>query len=159
SNPAIVRKALASDDFYRVQIGSLAREGRSVREIYEAILVDDARAACDVLRAVYDDTRGRDGFVSLEVSPYLAYDPEGTLAEARHFVTAVDRPNLMIKIPGTEAALPAIEQALREGINVNITLLFSVERYDKVARAYVAGLRRRLRERQPVDGVASVASF
>ncbi|HET9948134.1 MAG TPA: transaldolase, partial [Longimicrobiales bacterium] len=159
TNPAIVQKALAGDDSYGVQVAGLASEGRTVREIYDAIVVEDVRAACEVLRPVYEETDGRDGYVSLEVSPYLAYDPEGSLAEARRYVAAVDRPNLMIKIPGTAAAIPAIEQALYEGINVNITLLFSVKRSEQVARAYVDALRRRLRERQPISSLASVASF
>ncbi|MGD2046110.1 MAG: bifunctional transaldolase/phosoglucose isomerase [Gemmatimonadota bacterium] len=159
SNPAIFRKALASGDDYYDQIQELAARGCSVSEIYEKVVTRDIRDACDALADVHRESDGRDGFVSLEVSPHLAYDPDGTLAEARRLYEAVDRPNVMIKIPATEVALPVIEEALYEGINVNITLLFSVERYISVAEAYLAAMTRRANERLPLRDVASVASF
>src|SRR5690606_28544270 len=115
--------------------------------------------ACDILRSVYDRTEGRDGFVSLEVSPHLARDAAASIAEARRFWQAVGRPNLLIKIPGTAEGVPAIEALLFEGINVNITLLFAVERYEQVARAYMTALERRKAADARLDGVASVASF
>lgn len=159
SNPAIFDKAFSGKDGYDEQIEKLAARGLGAREIYETIAVQDVQSACDVLRQVYDETEGRDGFVSLEVSPYLAYDSEATLRHARHLNGAVARPNVMIKIPATEAGLPVIEEALYEGINVNITLLFSVRRYGKVARAYLQALERRLAAGRTVHDVASVASF
>lgn len=159
SNPAIFHKAISQPGEYDDQIASLARAGASVAQIYERLVVEDIRAACDVLRPVYDESAGRDGFVSLEVSPHLVHDPHGTLAEARHLHQAVDRPNLMIKIPGTPAGVGAIEEALVEGININVTLLFGVEAYEAVAQAYLRALQRRLAAGQRVDRVASVASF
>jgi transaldolase/glucose-6-phosphate isomerase len=159
SNPAIFSKAISGGGEYDEQIEALAREGRSLQEIYEEVVVEDIRDACDVLRPVYDESDGRDGFVSLEVSPYLAHDTEGSIREARRLYRAVDRPNVLIKIPGTVAGVPAIEELLYEGINVNVTLLFSIEAYDAVARAHLRALERRLEEGSPVDDVASVASF
>ena len=159
SNPAIFSKAISGGGEYDDQIERLAREGRSLGEIYEEVVVEDIRGACDVLRPVYDESGGRDGFVSLEVSPWLAHDTEGSIREARRLFRAVDRPNVLIKIPGTEAGVPAIEELLYEGINVNVTLLFSIEAYEAVARAHIRALERRLEEGSPVDGVASVASF
>jgi len=159
SNPAIFDKAISNSDDYADQIKQLVQERRSVREIYEALVVKDVQDACDVLRPVYDDTDGLDGFVSLEVSPYLAHDTEGTMTEARRLYKAVDRPNCFIKIPGTKEGVPAIEQMLYEGVNINITLLFSIESYEAVAQAYVKALERRAEEGKSVDDVSSVASF
>lgn len=159
SNPAIFQKAISQGQEYDSDIERLAREGLSTSEIYERVVVDDIRAACDVLRPVYDDSDRADGFVSLEVSPYLAHDTEGSLEEARHLFRLVDRPNVMIKIPGTPAGVPAIEEALYEGINVNITLLFSIQSYEAVAGAYLRALERRAEAGRRVDDVASVASF
>ena len=127
SNPAIFEKAILGSTDYDEQVAELAAEGHDARGIYEEIAIKDVQLAADVLRPVWDEASGADGFVSLEVEPSLAHDTDGTLAQARDLWRRVDRPNLMIKIPGTEAGLPAIEQAISEGINVNVTLLFSVE--------------------------------
>ncbi len=156
-NPAIFRAALHGSDAYDQQISELA--AHPLNDIYEALIVSDVRDACDIFRPVYDHTEGRDGFVSLEVSPYLARDTQGSIMEARRLWEAVARPNLLIKIPGTFEGIAAIEALLFAGINVNITLLFSVERYEEVARAYMNALDRRKAAGQPVSGIASVASF
>jgi transaldolase/glucose-6-phosphate isomerase len=159
SNPAIFYKAISGSDDYDLQIEELVHRGLEVHEIYEELVVTDIRDACDVLQPVYEASEGMDGFVSLEVSPYLAHDTEATLAEARRLFQAVDRPNLLIKIPGTPAGIPAIEEALFEGINVNITLLFSIWSYDSVAEAYLRALERRLAADRSVGDLSSVASF
>jgi transaldolase len=159
SNPAIFEKAIAGSDAYDSQIASLTAQGRSIAEVYDSLTVKDVQDACDILRPVYDSSSGGDGFVSLEVSPYLAHDPDATMADARRLWAAVGRPNLFIKIPGTQAAVPAIEQMLSEGINVNITLLFSIESYEAVAQAHIRALERRVKDGKPVKDVASVASF
>lgn len=159
SNPAIFSKAVSKGTEYHDQIRQLALEGRSVQEIYEAVVVRDIQDACDILRPVYDESQGGDGFVSLEVSPYLAFDPENTILEARRLFAAVSRPNCLIKIPGTDACVPAIEQCLVEGISVNVTLLFSLESYEAIAQAYIRALERRRAASEPLDCVASVASF
>ncbi|MBT8461030.1 MAG: bifunctional transaldolase/phosoglucose isomerase, partial [Gemmatimonadetes bacterium] len=159
SNPAIFHKAISSGSEYDDQIQSLATVGASVDDIYEALVVTDIQEACDVLRPVYDESAGLDGYVSLEVSPHLVHDTAGSLGEARHLWSAVDRPNLMVKIPGTAEGVPAIEELLYEGINVNVTLLFSVQAYEDVAGAYMRALQRRAAEGKPVESVASVASF
>lgn len=159
SNPAIFNLAIAGNDWYDEQLRAAARAGRSSREIYELLVTTDVRYACDVLRPVYDSTAGADGYVSLEVSPHLAHDSIGSIAEAKRLFTMVDRPNVMIKIPGTMRSLPAIEELLFEGINVNITLLFSVERYKAVADTWQRALERRLQAGRSVHNVASVASF
>jgi len=159
SNPAIFHKAITSGSDYDDQIRVLAEEGASVERIYESLVVTDIQEACDLLHPVYESSAGVDGYVSLEVSPYLAHDTVRSLAEAHLLWAAVGRPNLMIKIPGTPAGAPAIEELLYEGVNVNVTLLFSVDAYDEVARAYIRALGRRMAEGLPVDTVASVASF
>ncbi|MGQ4806744.1 Transaldolase [Candidatus Entotheonellaceae bacterium PAL068K] len=159
SNPAIFNKAISGSDAYDGQVVQLVQEERSVEEIYEQLVVTDVRNACDILRSVYDDSDGVDGYVSLEVSPYLAHHTEATMQEARRLFSAVDRPNVFIKIPGTPAGVPAIEEMLYEGINVNVTLLFSLPHYEAVAQAYVRAMQRRLAEAKPVKHVASVASF
>src|SRR4051794_358986 len=158
SNPAIFEKAILGSDDYDDQLEELAKEGASGRDTYRALVVRDVQAAADVLRSVYDATGHADGYVSLEVEPDLAHDTEGTLESARRYWEMVDRPNLMIKIPGTPEGVPAIEQAIYEGINVNVTLLFSVEAYISVAEAYIRGMRRRKDEGKALD-VHSVASF
>ncbi|HZU90304.1 MAG TPA: transaldolase family protein, partial [Stellaceae bacterium] len=158
SNPATFAKAIESGDYDR-DIERAASAGRTAGEIYQELAVADIRAACDLLRRVYEESEGADGYVSLEVSPHLAHDTEASIAEARRLATAVDRPNLFIKIPGTPAGLPAIEELLFEGINVNITLLFSVPRYEAVAEAYLSALERRFMAGRPIDRIASVASF
>jgi transaldolase len=158
SNPAIFEKAILGSPDYDDELRELAEEGLGPREIYERLAIGDVQAAADVLRPVYDQLDGYDGYVSLEVMPDLAHDAEATLAQAREYWSRVDRPNVMIKIPGTEEGLPAIEQAIYEGINVNVTLLFSVEAYAKVAEAFIRGMERRRDEGQSLD-VHSVASF
>jgi transaldolase len=159
SNPTTFHKAIAKSKDYDTQIHQLITEKRSSSDVYERLVVTDIQAACDILRPVYDASCGVDGYVSLEVSPHLAHDTEGTVAEARHLFAAVNRPNVFIKIPGTVAGVPAIEQMLYEGVNINITLLFSISRYEAVAQAYIRALERRAAEAKPVKHVASVASF
>jgi transaldolase/glucose-6-phosphate isomerase len=147
SNPAIFEKAILGSTDYDEQIAELAADGHDAHRIYEEIAIKDVQLAADVLRRVWDDAGGADGFVSLEVEPSLAHDTDATLTQARDLWQRVDRPNLMIKIPGTEEGLPAIEQAISEGINVNVTLLFSVEAYEHVTEAYIRGSERRDGER------------
>ncbi|OQW32288.1 MAG: transaldolase [Nitrospira sp. SG-bin1] len=158
ANPTTFREALSSRDYDR-QIEALAREGRSTKDIYETLLVHDVQQACDLLHDVYVETDGLDGYVSLEVSPHAAYFTEDTLHEARHYVKRVNRPNLLVKVPATDAGVPAIEQLLTEGIGVNITLLFSIPSYQAVMEAYLSALERRVTSRQPLRTVVSVASF
>jgi len=159
SNPAIFEKAIAGNAIYDDGIEAGIRAGKSVEEIYESLVFEDIRDACDVLRPVYDKTDGLDGYVSLEVPPNLARDTEGTLREARRYYPAIDRPNLMIKIPGTPEGMPAIEGAIRDGISVNVTLLFSVQSYVDSAWAYIRGLEARVAAGQDISRIASVASF
>lgn len=159
SNPSIFQKAIGDSDAYDEEINTLARLGRNSEEIYRTLVVEDVQRAADLFRPLYDDSGGRHGFVSLEVNPYLAYDTEGTVEEARMFWQRLDRPNVFIKVPATEAGLPAIMQLISEGINVNVTLLFGLPRYRKVAAAYLAGIADRVSYGKPVDRVASVASF
>jgi transaldolase len=158
SNPAIFHKAMTSGPAYDSQIGELAQKNLGTEELYEHLAVRDIQIACDVLRPVWEETRGRDGFVSLEVSPHLARNTQGSLEAARRFHSWVERPNLLIKIPGTPEGLPAIQQALTEGIAINITLLFAVDAYEKVARAYISAMTRRMEEGKDLE-VSSVASF
>ena len=159
SNPAIFNQAISKGRDYDEQIEELAASGRSVREVYEELVVRDIADACDVLRPVWEESAGVDGYVSLEVSPYLAHDTDGTVEEAAHLFARVDRPNVLIKIPGTAAGVPAIEECIHRGINVNITLLFSIASYEAVALAYMRGLESRRNEGQSISHVASVASF
>lgn len=159
SNPSIFNKAFTSGNEYDEQIETLAKEGKSAQEIYEALTVKDVQDACDILKPVYDQSRGIDGFVSLEVSPYLARDTEGSMNEARRLYQAVNRANCYIKIPGTKEGVPAIEQMLYEGININITLLFSIDNYEEVTFAYLRALRRRLADGNSIINTVSVASF
>jgi transaldolase len=159
SNPATFHKAIVESRAYDAQIRRLADEGRPTVEIYEQLVVTDVQQACDILQPVYDASDYVDGFVSLEVAPYLAYDPVGTMQEARCLFVAVGRPNVFIKIPGTPAGVPAIEEMLYEGIPINITLLFAIQDYEAVAQAFMRALERRLAEGKPVNHVASVASF
>ena len=160
SNPAIFHKAIAGSDDYADQIAELASDlDLDDKSLYERLAFDDVRTACDLLAPVYRATRGGDGFVSIEVDPGLAYDTAGTLEEARRIWSEIDRPNLMIKVPATDAGLPAIETLIAEGIHVNVTLLFSVAVYERVAEAYLRGLERRLEAGGDLRGVASVASF
>jgi transaldolase / glucose-6-phosphate isomerase len=158
SNPAIFEKAILGSTDYDDHIAELAGEGHDAEGIYEEIAIKDVQLACDVFRRVWEETGGGDGFVSLEVEPSVAHDTDRTIEQARDFWKRVDRPNLMIKIPGTTEGVPAVEEALFEGINVNITLLFSVESYENVMEAYLKAMERRRDEGRPLD-VRSVASF
>jgi len=159
SNPTIFEKAVAGSRLYDEDIRRMSEAGQSAAEIFEALAVADVQAACDEFEPVYRQSGGRDGFVSIEVSPRLAHDSEGTRLEAERLWLAVGRPNAMIKIPGTRAGLPAIAAAVAAGINVNVTLLFSVRRYAEVIEAFFRGLELRLEQGQPVERIASVASF
>lgn len=159
SNPSIFFKAFSSGSDYDDQIRALAKEGKTAEEIYDAMTVKDVQDACDILRPVYDESGGTDGFVSLEVSPYLARDTEGSMKDARRLYKMVGKDNCLIKIPGTKEGVPAIEQMLYEGVNINITLLFSIQRYVEVAEAYVRAVKRRAEEGSGVDKTVSVASF
>jgi transaldolase len=159
SNPTIFEKAIAGSSDYDDDIRRLTADGLTPAAIFEQLAVADVRSACDAFLPVYRSTNGRDGLVSLEVSPTLAHDTLGTTAEAKRLWAAVGRPNAMIKIPGTQAGLPAIAECTAAGINVNITLLFSVERYRAVIDAYLTGLETRAAKGLPIDTIASVASF
>jgi len=159
SNPAIFEKAIAGSDLYADQLRELATEGKSPMEIYEALAIRDIQMTADTLKEVYDRTGGTDGFVSLECSPLLANDTAGTIEEARRLWGLLDRNNVMIKIPGTQAGMPAIEQCIFEGININITLLFSLQAYEQTMEAYIRGLERRADENKPITNISSVASF
>jgi transaldolase len=159
SNPTIFEKAISTSADYDDSFVRLRQSGASVTDAYTALVAEDITSACDVLRPVFDQAGGADGLVSVEVSPLLAHDTAGTMDEVRGWFTRIDRPNLMVKIPGTAEGIPAIENMIAEGRNINITLLFSVEAYSRVAEAYLRGLERRVAARQPIGSVASVASF
>jgi transaldolase/glucose-6-phosphate isomerase len=160
SNPAIFEKAIADSDDYDDVIAELGGDGSAdPKAVYEAIATRDIQDAADVLKPVYDETERRDGYVSLEVSPYLAHDTEATVAEARRLWNTVSRDNLLIKVPGTPEGVPAIEQLIGEGISVNVTLLFAREAYEQVAQAYLRGLARAAADGLDVGRIASVASF
>lgn len=159
SNPAIFEKAIARGGAYTAQIADLARGGADREQRYERLVLDDIGAAADQFRGVYDRSGGADGYVSIEVSPMLARDTEGTVTEARSLWRKLGRPNVMIKVPGTREGLPAIRTLIGDGINVNITLLFSVGRYLQVVDAWMDGLEDRGARGQPLDRIASVASF
>jgi transaldolase len=158
SNPAIFEKAILGSDEYDDQIMQLVAEGADARSIYQAIAIQDVQDAADVLRTVYDETGAYDGYVSLEVDPDLAFDTDKTIAQAREYWGRVDRPNVIIQIPGTDEGLPAITEATYEGININVTLLFKVGQYEKVVEAFLAGMERRHAEGKSLD-IHSVASF
>ena len=161
SNPSIFEKAMGHGTAYDDSLADYDREHPDAATIdrYEALAVQDIKAAADTLRPVYDRMNAKDGYVSLEVSPYIADDTDATIAEAAKLWHMVDKPNLMIKIPGTDAGAPAISATIASGINVNVTLLFSIDAYKKVAEAYATGLEERVRQGQPIDRIASVASF
>jgi len=159
SNPTIFQKSISHGDAYDEQITQLVREGKNTSEIYEALAIRDIRTVADMMLPIYERANRQDGFVSLEVSPDLAHDTEASLAEARRFWKMVDRPNLMIKIPATPEGLPAIRQTLAEGLNINITLILSIEDYRKVADAYISALEERNAEEKDISHIASVASF
>ena len=161
SNPSIFEKAMGHGDAYDATLAAFDKEnpGAATIDRYEHLAIQDIKAAAETLNPVYDRLDAKDGYVSLEVSPYIADDTDATTAEAEKLWHAVDRPNLMIKIPGTDAGAPAITATIAKGINVNVTLLFSVDAYIKVAEAYAAGLEERVKAGQPIDRIASVASF
>jgi len=159
SNPSIFQEAIAGSHEYDDDIRTMAQAGKGVNEIYEALTQQDVKSAADAFRALYERSEGLDGYVSLEVNPHLAHDTEGTLVEARRLWAALDRPNVLIKVPATAAGLPAIQELITEGINVNVTLLFGLSRYQQVVEAYVGGLKARTSQNKPVANVASVASF
>ncbi|MEE9566463.1 MAG: transaldolase [Desulfobacteria bacterium] len=159
SNPAIFMKAIAETDEYEESINSLSPQYKDTKSLYEQLAIQDIQGAADALRPVYDQSKKQDGYVSLEVSPHLARDTKGTLDEARRLWKTVAKENLMIKVPATPEGIPAIEQLISEGLNVNVTLLFSQDAYERVAEAYIAGLEKRSAQGQPLDHIASVASF
>jgi len=159
SNPAIFQKAMSSGDVYDTQLRQLVADGKSAPKIYEALAISDIQRAADILRPVYDSSDGADGFVSLEVSPLLANSTQKTIDEAARLWHEVDRPNLMIKIPATPQGLPAIEESLTNGLNVNVTLIFSRDVHAHVMQAYLNALQRRVDQGQPINHIASVASF
>ena len=161
SNPSIFEKAMGQGTAYDETLAAFdkANPGAATIDRYEALAVEDIKAAAETLRPVYDRLNAKDGYVSLEVSPYISDDTDATIAEAQKLWAMVDRPNLMIKIPGTPAGVPAIAATIAAGINVNVTLLFSQEAYQKVALAYCDGLEKRVAEGKPIDRIASVASF
>jgi len=159
SNPAIFEKAIADSTAYDADILALAQQGKSSTEIYEAISQRDVQSAADAFKPLYEDSSGVDGYVSLEVNPHLAHDTQGTIAEARRLWAALDRPNVLIKVPATSEGLPAIRQLIRDGINVNVTLLFGLPRYQEVAEAYLSGIEARVADGKAVSSMASVASF
>ena len=159
SNPSIFQKAITASTDYDAAVERLVGEGRSVNDIYEALAIQDIRRACDIMQPVYGSTDGLDGYVSLEVNPKLAYDTEGTVMEARRLSSLVDRPNVMIKVPATPEGIPAIETLTGEGININVTLIFSLEQYEESAMAYIHGLEKLAAANVDFSRVASVASF
>src|SRR5690606_1104896 len=153
SNPAIFEEAIARSEDYNDTISELGKTDMSNEEIFLKMAIEDVQHAADVFKGVYEQTKGLDGYVSLEVSPGLALDTEGSIAEARSSWKALDRPNVMIKIPGTKEGLPAIKQLISEGININVTLLFGLDRYREVAEAYIAGLEERAERGEPLEKV------
>ena len=159
SNPTIFQQAIAKTELYDDDIRRLGEQGLPTAEIFEALAVEDVSRAADAFRSVYEAARGDDGFVSIEVQPHLALDTAGSIEEARRLWKRCDRPNVMVKIPGTGPGIPAIRQCLAEGININITLLFSIERYREVMEAYLSAFEARVAAGQPVDRLRSVASF
>lgn len=159
SNPSIFDKAISEGDEYDQTIAALVSQGKSTQEIYETLAVEDIQKACDILESVYEESDGADGYVSLEVNPHLAHDTEGTIQEARRLWDQVDRPNLMIKVPGTPEGVPAIETLTSQGYNINVTLLFSRKQYDQISDAYLSGLEQYMKDGGDPQDIASVASF
>ncbi len=159
SNPAIFEKAIAGNAIYDADIEAGIKQGKSVLEIYESLAFKDIQDACDIFKPVYEQTKGLDGYISIEVPPTIAQDTESTIKEAIRYYKAVDRENLMIKIPGTPEGLPAVTKVISEGINVNVTLLFSVESYVNTFMAYIEGLEARAAKGEDISKIASVASF
>ena len=159
SNPSIFEQAIAGSADYDEDLNRLVSDGKSVAEIYEDLAMADIRSAADILRPVYEKSGGADGYVSLEVNPALAHDTGATIAEARRLFASLERPNVLIKVPATPAGIPAIEALIGEGVNINVTLIFSLEQYEAVATAYIAGLEKLALVGGDVGRVASVASF
>lgn len=159
SNPAIFEKAINGNKIYDADIEAGIRAKKSLLEIYESLIFEDIRNACDIFASVYEESGGLDGYISIEVPPNIAHDTESTIAEARRYYQAIGRPNVMIKIPGTAEGLPAVEQVISEGINVNVTLLFSVQSYINTAWAYIRGLEKLAASGADISKIASVASF
>ena len=159
SNPAIFEKAIAGNKIYDTDIEAGIRAGKSIDEIYESLVFTDIGNACDIFMPVYEETNALDGYVSIEVPPTIAKDTASTISEAQRYFKTLARPNVMIKIPGTPEGLPAVEQAISEGINVNVTLLFSVQSYVDTAWAYIRGLEKRAAAGEDISKIASVASF
>jgi transaldolase len=159
SNPAIFEKAIVGNAVYDADIEAGISGKKSVLEIYESLVFDDIRNACDILRPVYDSSNKLDGYVSIEVPPNIADDTQSTIEEARRYYAQIGRENVMIKIPGTKMGLPAVEEVISDGINVNVTLLFSVDSYVETAWAYIRGLEKRAEKGEDISKIASVASF
>jgi transaldolase/glucose-6-phosphate isomerase len=160
SNPTIFEKAISSGEGYEQSLLDCARRGETApAKVFEKLATDDIRQACDFLKPVHEETKGEDGFVSIEVSPELARDTEASVAEARRLSRTIGRPNLMVKIPATREGIPAIERLIADGVSVNVTLIFSNDRYGEVMEAYLAGLEKRSREGLDISRVSSVASF
>jgi len=159
SNPAIFEKAIAGNKLYDADIEVGIRAGKSVQDIYESLVFDDIRHACDIFKPIYEASGGLDGYVSIEVLPKVAHDTQATIEEARRYYREIGKENVMIKIPGTVEGLPAVEQVISEGINVNVTLLFSVNSYVETAWAYIRGLEARAAKGEDISKIASVASF
>src|SRR5579883_2688955 len=159
SNPAIFEKSITGSALYNDILDSPEAKSLNAKQLFEKIAIRDVQDACDIFKPVYDESKHRDGYVSLEVSPFLANDTNGTLEEARRLWNAVNRPNLMIKVPATPEGVPAIRQLLEEGLNINITLLFAQAAYEKVAEAFIAALEARAAKSQSINHIASVASF
>lgn len=159
SNPSIFEKALAESTAYDAQIETASDNARTGGELFELLETEDVRTACDIFSGVYNETKGADGYVSIEVSPGVAHDTSGTIEEAHRLWAAVDRPNVMVKVPGTIEGAEAVRRLTADGVNVNITLLFAIAAHDRVIEAFLAGLEDRLSAGQPIDHIASVASF
>ena len=159
SNPTIFERAIAGSSDYDQPLAELARQGYDPTETFETLALEDIRDAADLLRSVYDHTDGTDGHVSFEMSPYLAHDTQGSITEGRRLFAALDRPNVLVKVPATPEGIPAVRTLIAEGINVNITLIFSLDAYQQVMEAYIGGLEDLASRGKAVKGVASVASF
>jgi transaldolase/glucose-6-phosphate isomerase len=159
SNPAIFEKAIVGSDLYKDVLSSPEAKNLDAKGVFEKIAIRDVQDACDIFAGVYAESNRRDGYVSLEVSPYLANDTQGTIDEARRLWKAVSRPNVMIKVPATPEGIPAIRQLLEDGLNINITLLFAQSAYEQVAEAFLAALEARAAKGQDISHIASVASF
>ncbi len=159
SNPSLFEKAIIETPDYNNDIRKMIGAGKNIKAIYETLTIEDVKNVADIFKPLYDKMKGKDGYVSLEVNPHLAHDFQGTVNEARHLWQLLARPNVFIKVPATKEGLKAIKQLISEGINVNVTLLFGLDRYREVAQAYLDGIEERIRQNKPVDQVYSVASF